>query len=870
MKKNFLLLLLFSFLFQVSSTNAFAENLFKKSVLSAVAKADKDSVKDPIATYKKIVKDATTKKGILISHFTKENKFYLEIPDSAMNDLYLFSNRVVSTSNTSDYVAGQMATNPFIIRFTKDAVNVYMHIVQNDHAVRENDPIASSFKNNFTDPILRGFPIVGKNGTNVMIDMSAFFGENEKSISPIKPDNPLAKLFGTDNSLKGSFVADASTISSVKNFPNNMEIRSTLTFITMPLNRPYTVIMQRSIVALPKEPMKMRLQDNRVGFFYSDKNFYTSEKDKMENFQFIHRWRLEPKEAEMEQYLKGELVEPVKPIVFYVDSAFPDKWRNTVKQGIRDWSTAFEAAGFKNAILAKDYPRNDPNFDPEDMRFSCIKYATTPVANAMGPSHVDPRSGEILNADVIWYHNILSLLHNWRFTQTAAVDKRVRKAVFDDDVMQESMRYVTSHEIGHTLGLMHDMGASYSYPVDSLRSPSFTQKYGTTPSIMDYARNNFIAQPGDLEKGVKLTPPILGVYDIHAINWGYRIIPNTSTPKEEKKVLTQWIQDKRSNTMFEFGAQQFLGTIDPTDQTEDLGNDHIKAGDLAIKNLKVIMSNFVSWTTQDGENISELSETYEQIVKQYTRHLVHVMPYIGGVRFNEIKQGELGSSKNYLCRADQKRAMEWLVNQAKTYNDWITPPQLIAYLNLEPSMNDKLQLGVVGSLLNSSSLARINEGGRIDPKLNYSLNEYVNDALKELFKGTYAGTKLSNAEITLQTVTLAVLIKYSGLEIKSTAGSKSKSSIAFDSFNELNSIANEPSLPCSLGCSHSDGKEDNSFFRLNFGTATLSSIISAPLMTASIKRILVLYKQKQATTTDVTTKDFYNYQIIEIERLFKL
>jgi len=271
-----------------------------------------------------------------------------------------------------------------------------------------------------------------------------------------------------------------------------------------------------------------------------------------------------------------------------------------VKRGIGGWNTAFEAAGFKNAIQARDYPKNDPDFDPDDMRYSCVKYAATTIANAMGPSFVDPRSGEILTADVIWYHNIVSLLHNWRFCQTAATDPRVRKPVFDDDVMRESMRYVASHEIGHTLGLMHNMGASFAYPVDSLRSPSFTQKYGTTPSIMDYARNNYIAQPGDFDRGVKLTPPILGVYDIYAIAWGYRLIPGANTPIEEVATLTQWIEEKKADPMYEFGAQQFMAIIDPTDQTEDLSNDHLRAGDYAISNLKIIMSNLEKWAAEPG------------------------------------------------------------------------------------------------------------------------------------------------------------------------------------------------------------------------------------------------------------------------------
>ena len=347
---------------------------------------------------------------------------------------YMIANRVAETSNTQDYVAGQMATNPIMFRITKDDSKVYFHEVQTSNTVNSNDPIKASFDKNFADPVLKGFKIAARNKNNVVIDVTSFFAGNEKCISPIKQDSPLGKLFGGSKSIKGTFVQDASNIVSIKNFEKNIEIKSLLSYLTSPLNDPYSVIVHRSLFVLPDTVMDKRLQDNRVGFFSSDKYLYTSDADKILRKTYIHRWRLEPKPEDRERYFRGDLVEPLKPIVFYVDTAFPEKWRASVKAGIEDWNIAFNAAGFKNAIKALDYPSDNPDFDPDDMRYSCVKYAATSIANAMGPSYVDPRSGEILTGDVIWYHNIISLLHNWRFTQTAAVDSRVRKNVFDDEV----------------------------------------------------------------------------------------------------------------------------------------------------------------------------------------------------------------------------------------------------------------------------------------------------------------------------------------------------------------------------------------------------------------------------------------------------
>ena len=708
--------------------------------------------------------------------------------------------------------------------------------------------------------MLKGFKIAAQRGGRVLIDVTSFFGSNEKSLSPIKPDNPLSVLFGGSKGLKGSYQSDASGISEVKNFPLNIEIKTLLTFSLSSNDKPYSVVMHRSLYRAPDTLMRPRMHDRRVGYFSTDQKVYSSQADRIDERSIIHRWRIEPRDSDLQKYFAGELVEPKKPIVFYVDSAFPEKWRSTVKQGILDWNAAFEAAGFKNVVQVRDYPKNDPTFDPDDMRYSCVKYAVTETANAMGPSYVDPRTGEILTADVIWYHNVISLLHNWRFVQTGAVDYRTHKKTFDDEVMKESMRYVTSHEIGHTLGLMHNMGASFAFPVDSLRSPSFTQKYGTTPSIMDYARNNFIAQPGDMERGVKLTPPVLGVEDINAIKWGYRLIKGAQTMDDEKPVLSQWIREKAGDAMYEFGPQQVMGTVDVSAQTEDLGNDHVKAGNYAISNLKIIMRNLEKWTDESGADYSYMQDMYKSLVSQYARHLGHVLPYIGGVRYHEVRQGDTFPAVEYVDKAGMRRAMTWLVAQARSYKSWLCPQKLLMKFDRADEIRTNFENTVVNGLFASTRLQRIDDGHKLNAQRNYSVTNYVDDAFNEVFKPTIQGRSLTDADLKLASEAVALFARASGIQADGTKASLVKLADNGDTYyNNSTDMEQRDLLPCEYNA------PETSFVRINYGLPSLPDEVYKPLMLRQLRRALSLFTAKRATG-NAATKAFYEYQILTIRR----
>ena len=629
------------------------------------AKKDSTASKSDITAYNDFIKGAVTKDGLFKIHTIKE-KIYFEIPNEVLGKDLLIVNKISSVPaqiNNAGINKGMNYENK-LIRFYKDEKNnkVWAKTFDPKISVNKKDNIALSVQDNYGESIIEGFEIktYGKDSA-VVVQVNNVFDGTSKSF------NNLFDNIG----MGGSVRTKDSYIEEVKSFPQNVVIKSQLTTQvsegkTTAEKADLTVGTTTNIVLLP-EPMVGRFSDDRVGYFTTPKVYFSDKQQRVDNKELITRWRLEPKEQEVGKYLSGQLVEPKKPIVYYIDPATPKQWQQAIIDGVHDWNKAFEKAGFKNVISARLPDPEDKEFDVDDVRYSVITYAASSMANAMGPSVVDPRTGEILESDIIWWHNVMTLLQSWMRVQTGIIDPEARGNVFPDAKMANAIRFVSSHEVGHTFGLRHNMGSSFAYSVEDLRKPDFTEKMGgTAPSIMDYARFNYVVQEGD---GVKQITPKIGVYDEFAINFGYRWT-GKSSPEEELSITKSWIDKHDGDPKYFYGEQQ-SETIDPRSQSEDLGNNAMKAGEYGIINLKKTIPNIIEWSTKDGETYEEAKAFYNQVINQWYVYNTHTLANIGGFYLTPLVKGNKMKSYIPVPYQTQKEALNFLKKNILTLPKWL-------------------------------------------------------------------------------------------------------------------------------------------------------------------------------------------------------
>tara|TARA_R110002033_G_scaffold171062_1_gene215505 strand:- start:26731 stop:29229 length:2499 start_codon:yes stop_codon:yes gene_type:complete len=749
MIKNVIQKTLFVFLL-VGCFSTTEAQIFKKKKKKIEQSSDQTKPKKgEIESYEKVItKDAVTDKGLFDVHVV-DSKYFYEIPDSLFNKEMLMVSRISKTATGIGFGGGKINTQ--VLRWEKKDKKVLLRVVSYDIVAADSLPVHEAVVNSNFEPVLFAFDIKAFNKDSInpatVIEVSDLF---EKDVNALGMPEFYKKQYKVSR-LDG----DRSYIESVKSYPLNVEARHVKTYAASasPSNGSLgsiSIEINNSMILLPAEPMKRRYFDERVGWFARGQVDYGLEAQESKTITFLDRWRLEVKDEDLEKFEKGELVEPKKQIVYYVDRATPKEWVPFIKQGIEDWQVAFEAAGFKNAIIAKDPPtiEEDPEWSPEDVRYSVVRYLASPIPNANGPHVSDPRTGEILESDINWYHNVMSLLRNWYFVQTAAINEDARGVAFKNEVMGRLIRFVSSHEVGHTLGLPHNMGSSVAYPVDSLRSATFTKKYGTAPSIMDYARFNYVAQPGD--EGVALMPEI-GIYDKYAISWGYKPIMD-KTAENEKQVLDSWILKHAGDPLYRFGHQQAGDVVDPSSQTEDLGDDAVKASTYGIANLKRIVPNLALWIAEDGKKYDDLKTLYEQVLSQYNRYMGHVSNNIGGVYEIYKAFGQEGAVYTPVAKERQKNSLLFVQSELFKTPTWLLDQDIFNKIEYSGSIERlrSIQVRTLDNILSLGKMARIIENETINGNDAYSLTAMMKDLRTGIWSELPRGSKIDTYRRNLQ------------------------------------------------------------------------------------------------------------------------
>lgn len=687
-------------------------------------RADSDS--EP--TYAEVIEDAESDEGLFTVH-RKDEDYLFEIPDSLLGrDMLLISRIASKMDGMGGFQSAGAATNRQMVRFERRGDRIMLRKHSGVAVADDTLAIAASVEANYFPPILESWEIEarGPDSTSSVIDMTEFFGGDTPHLSGLSPAQRRA--YGVRR-----LDADRSFISRVRSYPLNVNVRHTLTYdaSSPPTDEAANTVsleMNQSLVLLPAEPMRPRYSDPRVGYFTVSRINYGLDEQKAATETFIRRWRLEP--SDPEAYARGEVVDPVKPITYYVDPATPERYVDAVRRGIENWQPAFETAGFSNAIVALEAPskEEDPDWDPEDVRYSVARWSASETRNAVGPSTSDPRTGEIIESDIVWYHNHMRSYRNWMMVQTGAANPDARQLPLTDELMEEAMEQVITHEIGHAIGLPHNMVASSSYPVDSLRSQTFASRMGVAPTIMDYARQNYIAQPEDGLQPKDFLRRI-GVYDHYSVNWGYRVLPGAETPDDEIPTLNRWIVEKAHDRMYKF-LPGGLGVTDPRSQTEDMGDDLVRANQYGMANLRRIVPNLVAWTTRPGEDYTDLAEIYGEAVSQWSRYVRHIVTLVGGVHVDLKTADQGGAVFDGLPRSEQKRAMAWLAREAFTAPTWLNPPEILELIGpagASVANVTRLQSSVLNQLLSTTRMAALAELEVTEPEDAYPLVEFLDD-----------------------------------------------------------------------------------------------------------------------------------------------
>lgn len=685
-------------------------------------KADSTSTQPKgMQAYNKIITDKAKNKSGLFTVSQVDTKYYFQIPDSLFNRYMLVVTRYLSTPEGFGNFGGEKA-NEQTIYFEKGSNNtVYLRSLQYRQDVRSSDSmLAKALEGSNENPIVAAFPIKTTNPDtkDVVIEVTDVF----------KKDNAMFSIGSQDKTEKKltSLADDKSFVESIDAYPINIETKTTKTYTSSTSSSgSITLRLNTSIVLLPKTPMRKRFFDERVGYFANKYVLFDDDEQRAQKKFIVQRYRLEPKDKDIKKYLRGELVEPKKQIVYYIDPATPKKWRPYLIAGINDWQKAFEAAGFKNAIVGKEWPEDDKTMSLEDARYSVVRYLASETPNAYGPRISDPRSGEIMESHVGWYHNVMKLVQRWYMIQAGPLDPRARKMHLDDELMGQLIRFVSSHEIGHTIGLRHNMGASSATPVEKLRDKKWVEANGHTVSIMDYARFNYVAQPEDNISPIGLYPRI-GSYDKWAVEWGYKYYPNTKDEFEEEKLLAKLTTDSlTANPKLWFGGEG--KDEDPRSQSEDLGDDAVLASDYGIKNLKRVVPHLIEWTYQPNDPYDNLAEMHKAVVRQYGLYLYHVLKNIGNNYVTKRTVDEKGVVYKPVPKAKVKAAIDYLGRQLFVSPLWMYPQEIddLIALKREDQISDQ-QNQVLNMLLSSGMLYNINLKS-MQSEGAYTVPEFLND-----------------------------------------------------------------------------------------------------------------------------------------------